>query len=808
MDFDTSVAYSDNGTPMMGRAVMDTTKQDEDDQLIDIFSVPVGDVDEIKFKTDQQTTIYRAARKIFDMVGIYADQPTYQRIVQRVDSELSEYPSREKYVKSKKGQKAVDYDILINRILVSATGANCLVEVQTNIPGYVIRYKMPGCRAGFTGFPMGIEKDRTGVEYIACAIAGINENEAPWNLTGFLQVSNDKKRQDAVTEMVLKSVIALVGRAEVQQQMSLKRTHLKELFGNEVYSEQLPERIPPRFTPVPYNISDEETAKNAIVPQAATVTQITRAWVLQAHRFSKENGIYIKGNPYSEATCCLKPIQEPGLFWREKAGEMATLPLKQPPLGPTKSHLSIHFKPRPLSYLEGEISSELIYRIFLKLCYEGPNIGLLHQPGYTNECIHCGFQFPESPYKMNPSPPMSSDKGTQKELMKVYQEEVDAIINSGKVALETQGIPTTDTAFEQIIDATHRAFRVEMAKPDAPLAGMKLLETFRRLDPEPFQGWRDMVTLTMNELAKLTPNPNEIEIAEAYGPISNSATEIFEEFARRVGVSATTALKNVLEASPAQSTEMISTYFLIPFQRLACGFKLESITFMDTETLREKTNTNISVQTRDDINSILETHFRFVVDLKKGVAGLTVAKLKWARNRLADVLKILKTTIRGSYIPGGNIGLRYFTSALVGGILEEFINPNIRPPDLDGDFESTDTRAPIHIFDTCVKKLVQEGMNFSDETIRDMINKRNEKEKNLFIARFDKLTAEEKASMKVMKKLGLGEWAVGGTKAIYAYDADQYGMERNQRAEMGFGEGEAVTGADGYDTVQMGEDDY
>ena len=807
MEFDNAEAKSDNGTPLLGRAVLDTAEQDENEQLMDIFSPPAGDVQEIEFKTDQQTTIYRVARKIFDMVGIYADQATYQRIVQRVDSALSKQPSRKKYAQETKGQKATDYDILINRLLVTATGANCLIEVQTNIPGYVIRYKMPGCRAGFSGFPMGNEKDRTGVEYIACAIAGINENASPWNLTGFLQISNDKKRQDAVADTVFKMVVSLVGHAEVQQQMSLKRTHLKELFGNEVFSEQLPERIPPRFTPVPYNIADEETAKNAIVPQAATVAQVVRAWVLQAHRFSKENGIYIKGNPYSEATCCLKPIQEPGAFWREKAGEMATLPLKQPPLGPTKSHLSVHFKPRPLSRLEGEISPELIYRIFLKLCYTGPNMGLLHQPGYTNECIHCGFEFPESPYAVKLSPPMASDKGTQKELMKAYEEEVSTNITNGKVALETQNIPISETAFEELIDATHRAFRVEMAKPEAPLAGMKLLETFRRLEPEPFQGWRDIVTQTMGELGKLTPNPSEIEIAEAYGPISNTATQIFEEFARRVGVPAATALKNIVEASPAQSVESISTYFLVPFQRAACGFNLKSVTFVDVGSLRKKTNSDISVETRDDVNSFLETHFKFVGDLNQRAAGLTVAKLKWAVGRLSDSLKMLKTTIRGSYIPGGNTGLRYFTSALIGGILEEFINPNMTPPDLDDDYESTDTRAPIHIFDICVKKLVQEGLNFSEETIRDMINKRNEKEKNLFISRFDNLTEEGKASMKMMKKLGLGEWSVGGTKAIYAYDPNQAGVERRQRAEMGL-EGTGGGAEEGYATAQIAEDDY
>jgi hypothetical protein len=34
----------------------------------------------------------------------------------------------------------------------------------------------------------------------------------------------------------------------------------------------------------------------------------------------------------------------------------------------------------------------------------------------------------------------------------------------------------------------------------------------------------------------------------------------------------------------------------------------------------------------------------------------------------------------------------------------------------------------------------------------------------------------------------LGEWAVGGTKAIFSLDPDQYEREREQRIEMGLGD--------------------
>jgi hypothetical protein len=71
------------------------------------------------------------------------------------------------------------------------------------------------------------------------------------------------------------------------------------------------------------------------------------------------------------------------------------------------------------------------------------------------------------------------------------------------------------------------------------------------------------------------------------------------------------------------------------------------------------------------------------------------------------------------------------------------------------------------------------------------------------------------------KRLGLGDWAVGGTKAIYQHDPDQYERERAQRADMGLDFGVAAAagpeeefggggaGAEGgYDNDQMAAEDY
>jgi hypothetical protein len=801
IDYDTSIEYSDDGAPMSGRAVLEVEDEDAVDNILGPSEVDKN----LTFKTEAQTLIYNAARKIFDTIGIIAVAEGYMQIVQRVESDVLKQPSRKDYPKMIDGKRTLDYDIHINRIIVGSTAVNCLLEIQTNIPGYIMRYRMPGCRAGFSGYPLGNEKENTGMEYIACAVASISEQVAPWNLTGF-QREAEKKRKESILVLMHKRMISLLSNSGAQLQMSLKRAHLKELFGSTVYSEELPEQIPARFTPVPYNINDEETAKAAIVTQAASPTQVARAWILQAHRHGKENGTYLKESVVAEATCCFSRIQEPGAFWKTKKESMVELDVKMHPRGPVGSHLAVAFVPRRQEDLEGFIQPEFMYKIFLNVCYQGPRKGLPHTPGYTNECSSCGYIYTESPYTVLPVPPLSIDSKTQKELTKAYNEAIESIITKGKVALDTQGIEVSKETFQEVVDASHKAFLVEPVVIKKPVSGTKLFEQFRLMEPEPFTGWRAAITETIEALSKLSENDDPID---AYGSISNIATDTLAECKSRLGELNTATLQRVLEGNPIQCVESIRTYFVVSFQRLVKGFV--------TKSLRVQKSYKLGLGTEQDINRILDSHLEYMATLTKRANGFTLHKMKWAHARLVDALKFLKSSIRSSYIAGGSVGIPFVVTALIGGILVEFMNPNVVPPDMSEEAASTvdaGARAPIQIVDVCLQKLRLESTNFTEEQIREMITKRDTIEKMSFIKRFDDLTPEAKAIEKMKKKLGLGDWAVGGTNVIYAYNPEQYERERGQREAMGFQDftaGELVLeeGQEGgYDNEQLGEDDY
>jgi hypothetical protein len=441
-----------------------------------------------------------------------------------------------------------------------------------------------------------------------------------------------------------------------------------------------------------------------------------------------------------------------------------------------------------------------MYRIFLKVCYEGPKTGLPHEFGYTNICTNCGFVSPENPYAVMPFPPIGS-----KDLLKSYTEEIESIVTKGKVALQTQKVKIDSSSFETILDEMHRAFKVVPPVPVRPPAGMTLFEMFRRLEPEPFEGWRQLITSAMEKLSKLPPSPTKIDVATAYGDLSDFSLENMEALKERIGLENTTTLKQILEGPVVESTEAVLAYILIPFQRLISGFQISSI--------QVPKGYELGSGTEEDVNQNLKQHLLFVQQLAKRATGLTLDKMKWTVERLSRAIVLLKQNVRSAFIPGGEIGLPYVVLTLVTGILTNFVDPDFIPTGGETELVDAGARAPIQILDVCVQKMRKEGLKFTEETIKEMIARRDEIEKNSFIRRFEGLTPQEKAMAKRIKQLGLKEWAIGGTNAIQKYDSDQYEVERAQRAEMGFVELFGADGGDGgaeggYDNAQIAEDDY
>lgn len=774
MDFDQSLEYDDEGRPMMGRAVLVDTDALAEEQLDDLLGAPVNPIEEINLANETQTMVYKVARQLMDRLGIQATSDGYRRIAQRVETHILKQPTRAQYSQiqkdlKSKGRQTLDFDIVINRLLVISTAAYSLLEIQTAIPGYTVRYTMPGCKPSFAGYPMGEEANKNGIEYLACAVGSIQRNEAPWNLTGFLKERDEKKRSALIARQIVPICTEALQSSEVTQEIAIKKEYLETHKGNSaVVKEMSLEIIPEGFLPEPFKADEIQEIR---VPEAAGPREKIRAWIVQAHELAAKTVVLPELSVFTETTCCRHPIQTPSAFWQAAETSLPTLSASAKARGPVGSHLSIPFEARMLDIFRAKPNETILYRLFLKICFAGDRVGLPHEFGYDKICPHCSF---------------------------VYSEE--------QLGLDSQQISYTQEAFQELLDIQHRRYLVAPLVLPQPTRGMALLERLAATRPAPFERWPIVLGNVILEMTKLPSEKltEEIEIAAVFGPLSNQVEEFTQELSARLGEDAVTTITQMSSQGAAAIVESVRTYLLTPFQRLLSQFK--------TASLKIPKSYKLSNLTTDDIESSLRSQFEYLGDLSKRMKGLTKAKIMDARDKLAAILPIVQEELRAPVLPGGKIAMEYLLKSILFGVLTECVNPSHIPEGLDieeEDITNSDIRArgAMQIVSVCLAKYKVESLAYSPELIREMIAYRNEIEKTRIIRKMTALSEEEKAVDQMNKRLGLGDWAVGGTKKIFAYDAEQYERERREREEMGFAAPVVDTAEDGYDVVQTGEDD-
>ena len=836
IEFDTSLEYDDEGKPMMGRSVLVDEDAVEEEELNKALAVETEEVEKIDFKDESKNLMYRTINELANLVGVYPDKESYTKMVAQVTELIGNLRSRDEYAAlvkqaAKKKQPApLEYDIYLNRYLVSFCASILLINVQTKRPDYVVRYTLQGCsNPTFIGYPLQADPaNKAGIEYISCAVASRMQKESPWNLTGFQSIQNDKKRLTEVIKWVDEGIKKCIGIVDIQQSIATKKQYLLETFGAEATEGRPSDIIPDSFTPrqIIVSVKQEEGAEAPIVEAAATPNMRAQAWILEGHKQARVSGKYLPGNPFSEASCCYSPLMSPGSYWKEKAG-LPVLEAKVPPQGFKGSLLNVHMNPRPIQNILGKADASIMYRLFMRLCFMGPEerIGLPHEPGYNQTCAWCKFKFPEDPRLPPPMPVYAKDSGTQKKYDEEFKSSVADKEQKELAALQTQGVVITVETFEELLDASHKKFLVQpIAVKSIPL-GMEMFTSLMVVTPEPFDEFKETMNQMITEVSKLPPGADKAQMAIAYGALSEKAREFEEmikkklgydkEIQRRVAEKDTKyfGFRYLIGLSPQSLGELLRSYFLLPLQRAITSIDMEA-------TLVVQKSYQLSDETNQDIERNLNNHVNHIKTIKKHIAESDYVRDKVVElvNRLSVVVPLFTKKLRANLLPAGSLGLDYIQRVIVGGIFSEFIDSNRVPTtsDATGPMRSIVDKATnlISIFAECLSKLKTEGLNLTGEQITVMIAERNEKEKAKIIGDLDKMSKEAKTVEMLNKKLGLGKWAVGGTKAIYAYDPEQYEREKQEREAAGIfdgGNGQPIqppTGdEEGVDVEQTKEDD-
>jgi hypothetical protein len=801
LEFDTSLEYDDDGRPMMGRSVLVDEAEVEEEKLNEMMGAPTDTVEAITFDLPQKTLYYQAAKDIFDMIGIFPSGKAYIELVEGVHNEMTNQPERESYIKKNKMNKAaISYDKYINLVIVGIIASYSIIEIQTQIPSYTPKFSVQGCSADFRGYPMGSETDRRMLEYMACVISKIEKNNPPWKMTGLLDMKDLKKRQKAVENVIEKVIKSVMIKSDVMNKIIRKKTYVIEMYGKNKTSE-LEEVLIQGFRPF-LQKADEDV----VVPSAANPVEKIRGTIFEANRLAKES-MKQEITPYSERTCCVNPIYQPLSFWKDK--DIQKLGTKSEPRGPINTHSKFSFNLRKESRIEKEITKDEYNAIFIQVCYQGDNIGRSHEFGYNNKCRYCKLDI--SLLKSFDSNEIVSEK-KQQELIQEYNGVIETL-------LKNQGVEVDPETFEKLLSIIHLVNSV-VPKPiefvKLNKANKEVYNNLFLLTPEPFDGWKENINRLFEKLVKLEANAEKHQFVEAYGEISNKYTQFMSENEKMINENPNNILKNLLEQPISQVIESMRTSILVNLQRIVKGYNRKELEVGYSFAKEYELEGQIII----DINRFLILHTSYLDNLNEKIKGFAKSKILYGIDKLSSLLNTFQSSIRGVSLPGGSFGVSYLLKSGIAGILYEMMNPNIGFPDTYIVEEFKEDTGPFvkEVISELIVRYDLESFKLTEDEIRLALAKRNEKEKILFINKLDSMTPEEKRSELLNKRLGLGDWARGGSKGIYAFDPEQYDFERDQRIQMGIfdpkdmafqqREMQEMAMDSGYDNQQINEEDY
>ena len=825
-DYDTHLEYDDAGRPMAGREVLVDEDALEEEKLMRAVTTEAEEEEKVETKSEDEMKIYRVIAELAALVGIFPDRDSYQKMIIRVKNALALAPDRGRYAQSQKalkkaGKTSTDYDVFLSRILVSLCAGALLIDVQTHIPDYIVRYTLPGCSAPeFTGYPRDPDsrKPDTGMEYLACAISSITKRTEPWDLTGYQNIASTPTRIKEIMTYLKTFTTQLSETPDVQQAIVDKKQYLLETFGYESAGGRPKDIIPYGFTPVPF-VPTKELAAEAeapVVVESASDSEKVRAYIKQAHIYALKYGKYMPGIGISETACCYANLTQPGEFWKTK-GNLPELPLSEPPKGPAGSRLYVHMTPRALERLFAKADASIMYRLFLRVCFRGPRMGQQHEPGYNNKCPWCEFQFAEDPRLPPPTRRYSKDEKKQKK----FDEEYQSIIESQRVrdiaALKEAGVEVTTENFEELLNEVHLKSLIPPIEAPTVPTPIQNLRGMLSILPPPFEDYEETLREAIVALEALAPNASRVEVINALGPLSIKAAALENEIRTRLGEANFVNYASLVKLPPQELGEALRSYFLIPFQRILTTTSMSAREFKPI--IKPSRTTEFSPEVFSDIKEAYSRHTSYLNDISKDIPKTDVfvkAKLREVVDRLSVVIPVLIKVLRPTVVRGGTNTATFLQRCMLGGLFAEFVMPNHVPSNQPGLVAPTSTisvpaRLPAKILQSCLLKYKEEGLAYSQDQIRELIQDRQEKEKAQIIKDKSDMTPEQRRLDNLLQRLGMGKWAVGGTKAIWRYDPNQYVSEKEAMEAAGitrFGPQVDVYEADGgYDVVQTAEDE-
>ena len=824
LEYSTSIEYDDEGRPMMGRSVLVDPDQLRTERIHALLGFSLEKEDEIRFESDIKTELYKILKVLCDTLGVDLDPDSIQHILERGESQCKLLLTEKQY---RKRGESLPFNKYVARSKISIALALLFIEIQTHRPDYPVKYVVRGCTAGFGGYPLDAEANpvdpekSVGIQYMACAVAGIVQKTEPW-IYGFQSIANPQKARDAIRGNLIAYLDIFMKDISIKQAYAKKREYISEIYGAGATGRPT-ERLPAGFLPRPEKEQEANlnAAASPIIPEGVhgELGELLKAdaWIRGANRVVRDVGkaIVISGSPFTETSCCFDPIHHPNQFWSQVAlpSKPALRVLK--PGYARQTILYTPIVPRSLQAFNATLSLETAYNVLFYLCYKGPNMGLPHEMGVDHKCDWCGIEIPTEVF--------FPDQDTSKN-----EKEYAAYLEKRRLfeqsVIDKNGITITEEMFQRILDISHARNQFKAYKSPTPESPQAILDKYRMMAEQPVTGFAEGLAAAMENLRRLQGSTADAEIVIALAPLRDTIKKYETKMLPvLLGPDYTVIARDLFKEPVETIFEVLRSYFLIPAQRIYSGNYSARVYLNVPAALK------LAEAHKKEVEDILSNHTDYLIqrplELEEGEDEKNIEKalikLNYFINQLSSILnmssELRECRIQFSDTLSSVQRSRFMITllrVLFFGPIGELIDPDFVPIDEEEEQIPDPGRSDSYLQEFikgCVEKYKAERLSYNPEVVKQRIEEANEREHQRFIDKIDKLPPHLQKVELEKKRIGAGDWAIGGTKAAYAYDQDQWEANRqvmggNYAAISTWSpDGELPVGAEGYDPTGYNE---
>ncbi len=828
--------------------------------------------DSFSFEGEDLKTYY-VTRTVLEHCGVTPTREIYERIVkavrdfmrERVPSQVNYDAGRRKAAAEKRPINLPEYEKYTANVLFGVIGALVVMEIQAG--DLSIPFPAHGCKLERGGAPL--EKEGLGaITYVTCVIAGVLRFDAPWNITTWSDITSIPKRQGLIANDIRQSlnVILVVpgptGRA-VAPLTTVTETYkgmldAKRALRNagetgrdnaELYASA--DRLPAAFRPIPAVRAPKE--RESAVPNKSKLQQDVATGPLQEvkayvatrqqdviqetlyslHSASaasaKGLGILSENNPRSDGACCFQRLGAVAVvgngvgsmletLGEARAAEMSLLEAsatalrrRDPTASANGTHIYVPWSAPITRSILPQADPSMYYKLFVKNCFRGENVGFAHEYGSDWVCRHCKYACPAELEYLTGADLGSLDG---KKFAKAM-EELDAKRQSLAVgSLEGQ---VTAENFHALEDAIHTRKSVApyIFPGQKPLAEVlaQMLDELRgaNLSATMVTEWVSLQdTMARIQRDGLGEGPRRRQAFAAFARARDVAaerlgermTELLGARPSQVATASVTAALEALavvtkQAEGAQGARNILTFLVVPMEQVATGFRNEKPRVNKWFPKVAKSHRDLLHTIWDAQNTVVRNGEVALSELREPVRAVVVEALKrvaaWMGPWLQHWLHEFRPGAGGSGSSEGFVGSEMtfvLQWSLLGALMACVTDES---PLLAGGAVDI-RRAAMKFFQGFFVDALRVARGFVEKTqmsakqIQEALLARQELERAEFIRRFDVLDRDMRQVELIKKRLKIGDWAVGTMKNLFQYDADFFEFERGQRAAMGLPE--------------------